>query len=190
MNLTGTLSNLVHIEDRLGKLWGIGTEARIEIIPLLPKCNGLSISLTSLKFSKHLQSCTIHLFQERLLNPGHSRSQTMEHSGATGWGREKKMQFSSSGSAKVSYYVFLSNNTIVPCWDTFRSERSICLRDQIGRIMKERGKEKKCLSVIELMALVNCTIRKGRTRMIQDMVGVLVLVYMSVLITNKNLALI
>lgn len=113
----------------------------------------------------------------------------MEHSGATGWDREKKTQFSSSGSAKVPYYVFLSNNTIVHCWDTLRSEASVS-RDQKGRIMKERGQERKCLSIIGLVALVSPTSRKGRTRMIQDMVGVLVLVYMSVLMTNKNLALI
>lgn len=112
----------------------------------------------------------------------------MEHSGATGWDREKKTQFSSSDSAKVPYYVFLSNNAIVHCWDTLRSEASV-LRAQKGRIMKESIKERKCLPVIGLVALVNPASRKGRTRMIQDMVGVLVLVYMSVLIINKNLAL-
>lgn len=35
------------------------------------------------------------------------------------------------------------------------------LRDQIGRIMNERGKERKCLLVIGLVVLVNRTIRKG-----------------------------
>lgn len=73
-------------------------------------------------------TCSPHgLFQERLLNPGHPRSQTKQAFRCP-WieqGKENTVQ-----SLWFLVYVFLSNNTTGHCWDPRRSEESVS-RDQI-----------------------------------------------------------